>query len=203
MKLFPLLSLVFSVAALAVAVRIANPTPAVPSLTTLRSELADAQRRLSDSESKLLEVLSRLAQLERRYATSAEPSALSLSRTVAKPSLPLLAGGSYTLERDAVVYSDDAKLRFANDEVISSPTGVMVSDLEQKMVVGDLALETATGTLEANAAVVDMNKGMVTAKKFSFTFTPKKVVDGKGPNEAPAPAPTAVTAPAAQEPRRP
>jgi hypothetical protein len=63
----------------------------------------------------------------------------------------------------------------------------MVSDDQQKIVAGDLAVETAQGTIKSKGAVIDLNKGEMTADSVSFTRedTSKK----KQPNKAPEPTP--------------
>ena len=41
--------------------------------------------------------------------------------------------------------------------MVSSPTGVMVSDQEQKIIGGDLTVETAKGTLQLTDGVIRVN----------------------------------------------
>ena len=105
--------------------------------------------------------------------------------------LPGLVEGTYTLLDGTVVYSPDAKLKLGTGVSISSPTGLMVSDHEQKIVGGDLAVETGDVSVQAREAIVDVSKGVITAK--SMTVTSKSASKPKTPNKAPEPTPGSVT----------
>jgi hypothetical protein len=111
--------------------------------------------------------------------------------------------GSYAFENGAVVYGPDAKVRIANDLTVSSPAGVMVSDYDQKMIVGDLKLENGTSTMNASDAVVDVAKH--TFRATSVSVSPKNPADQKKSNPQPSEPSTAlaVTPSAAQETRQP
>jgi len=68
----------------------------------------------------------------------------------------VLASGTYVSANDTFVYSPDALLKFGKNLQVSSPSGLMVSDSEQKIVGGDLSikakdvlLETSDGILKA------------------------------------------------------
>ncbi len=84
---------------------------------------------------------------------------------------PALLSGNFTRENDALVYDADARLRLANDLTLSSPTGVMVSDEQQKIFAGDMAVETARNTIVAHEAVLDTTSGQMTATVASISFT--------------------------------
>jgi hypothetical protein len=60
-----------------------------------------------------------------------------------KLKLPNKVTGSFTLVDGTVVYSEDAVVRMGSAS-ISSSAGVMVSDKEQKQLVGDLKIGNAT-----------------------------------------------------------
>lgn len=82
--------------------------------------------------------------------------------------LPGLVKGTYTLLDGTLIYSPDAQLKLGTGVLVSSPTGLMVSDDEQKIVGGDLAIETGNGVVNAQDAVVDVAKGVMTAESVSF-----------------------------------
>lgn len=73
--------------------------------------------------------------------------------------LPGLVKGTYTLLDGSVLYSTDAQLKLGDGFVISSPTGVMVSDEKQSVVRGDLSIQLTSpdskSTIEATEATVD------------------------------------------------
>jgi len=83
--------------------------------------------------------------------------------------LPSLAKGSYVLVDGTVVYSPDAQLKLGRGVLISSPTGVMVSDPQQKEVAGDLTIESSHYSVQATDAVVNVNQGHATAKSIHVT----------------------------------
>jgi len=55
---------------------------------------------------------------------------------------PDLVRGSFTQKDDTIFYSPDAQLNFGNGVMISSPSGLMLSDKERAIVAGDLVVET-------------------------------------------------------------
>jgi|HubBroStandDraft_1064217.scaffolds.fasta_scaffold379695_1 hypothetical protein len=57
-----------------------------------------------------------------------------------------LTKGTFTEVDGTIVYSADAQLDIGHGRLVSSPTGVMVSDLEQQHISGDLVIESADGT---------------------------------------------------------
>lgn len=118
--------------------------------------------------------------------------ALSLrsSKIGAAVSLPGLVNGTYTLVDGTVVYSPDAQLKLGSGWLISSPTGVMVSDKEQKIIAGDLTLQNAKRTMQATDAVLDVSTGRVMAKGL--------VMRVKESNQPP-PTPAAGTPPVAKD----
>jgi hypothetical protein len=57
-----------------------------------------------------------------------------------------LTKGTFTEVDGTIVYSADAQLDIGHGRLVSSPTGVMVSDVEQQHIAGDLLIESADGT---------------------------------------------------------
>jgi hypothetical protein len=162
MKNVTALALVVSTIALVIAFRALNSRAVV--LQSLQGGLAQAQADLHKTEAKLSEVSARLSEVEKRYALAPQPA----STVVTTAHLPLLAAGSYTVEHDAVVYDWNASLRVWDRTAVRSPTGVMVSDLDQRMIAGDLTMETPTSTLQAEGAALDVRAKTVTAKRLTF-----------------------------------
>ncbi len=173
MKTVLALSLLISAVALVIALRLLRPDADALQLSSLRLDLGNAQTKLRDSELKLAEVLPRLAELEKKYATLSHPVSSVTPKKVATPTLPILSSGSCTVESSALVYSSDAKLRVGSEVLVTSPTGVMVSDLEQKKIFGDLTMEAPKGTIRANEAIVDVRKKTMTGKTMTVTFKKK------------------------------
>jgi hypothetical protein len=104
----------------------------------------------------------------------ADVSVLTLRGSkVRAPSVLRVTKGSYRVLDHAVVYGPDAEIRIGG-RLISSPTGVMVSDLDQKIVVGDFTVETAGGTTQFEEGVLQVTGAgtTVTAKSASFTSKP-------------------------------
>lgn len=203
MKTIPVLSLAVAAAALLIAVRAPRPTaPASPNLSQqrelddVRATLRDVRATLRDSNSRVAEISARLAELERRYAAQASPASTGAVQKVAPPILPSLASGSYTVEQNAVVYGKDAELRIWSEMAVRSPNGVMVSNLSQTTVVGDLTMQSPRGTVQVDGAVIDVEKKVVTGRE--FVFRPEKK-----PYQTSEPTSTAVTTPPVQQPRQP
>jgi hypothetical protein len=123
---------------------------------------------------------------------------LRISKTGQGASVLTLTKGTYKLVDGTVVYSPEAQVKMGG-KVIFSPTGVMVSDESQKIFSGDLAIETAKGTVQFNDAILTLDDAgiKVTAKSSHFTARPT------APNPLPDPTPKPVTAPAGQPVRQP
>jgi hypothetical protein len=176
MKIIATLSLIISTAAVIIALRAPRPRATVLPSLSQRGELDDVRARLRESDSKLAEVSGRLVELEKRHGPPSQSVSPVMQKATA-PSLPMLVGGSFAVEQNAVVYSPDAKLRLGSDVAVRSPTGVMVSDLEQQIIVGDLAMETPRGTTQANGAVIDVRKKTMSAERMVFTNESSKTTD--------------------------
>jgi len=99
-----------------------------------------------------------------------------------------LGKGVYERANETYVYSPDAQLNFGRHLQISSPTGLMVSDPEQKIVGGDLNIRAKDVTLETSDGLLS------TAADGSVKFTGKtltmKFEDKKPAPEASTAAPS-------------
>jgi hypothetical protein len=94
------------------------------------------------------------------------------------------ADGSYPEARNAIIHPRDARVRVLDGVTVSSPSGLMVSNLEQTMIVGDLVVETPKGNVHTNGAVFDAKNKVMTADR--MTFTSKKAPSQATPGSAPA-----------------
>jgi len=184
MKILSTISLVVSTFALLVAISTLRPRSTPELAKEPIRDTVDTFRRLREVETRSAELLSRVTELERRYTGTAPAITSAFAPKVTTPLLPLSTHGSYTFERDAVIYGPDTVVRVSAETTVSSPNGVMVSDLQQKMIVGDLTVKTATAVVHAPGAVMDVSKETVTAEILKFEFLP---------NKAPEPTTTAVT----------
>jgi len=117
--------------------------------------------------------------VEEKSAPPSEPSApapafTTVAATPAPASNdahPLLLEGTFTTEDRALIYESDAKLQLPNNVFLSSPTGVMVSDEQQKIFAGDMQLLTTQQTISANEAVLTLQPGgssVLTSKTLSI-----------------------------------
>ena len=75
--------------------------------------------------------------------------------------LPNMIKGSFTLVDGAVIYSEEAVVRLGATSIAASG-GVMVSDKEQKQIIGDLKIRNAT--FENGCAIEKDGKVIVTAE---------------------------------------
>jgi hypothetical protein len=91
--------------------------------------------------------------------------------------VPRLVKGTFTLVDGTIVYSADAQLDLGHGMLVSSPTGVMVSDEEQQHISGDLVVETAEAKTSMENAFLTLDKAQMTWTSDSAT-TEKK----DGPN---------------------
>jgi hypothetical protein len=145
-----------------------------------RAELARAQAAVAATEDKLAVLERDLAGTREQLAVSQETAKeallnLNLMRdnTPAADSLTGLVKGTSTLLDDTLVYSADAQLRLGKSVVVSSPTGLMLSDKDLATVAGDLAVETPSGTMQAAHAFIDVNNGKIEMTADSMTFSNK------------------------------
>ena len=127
-----------------------------------RAELDALRARVGDLSTKLESAASRIDGLEKQRTELQLATAVLRS---ASPNAPILLEGSVRIENDALIYSPDAKLQIVGKNLkVSSKTGVMVSDVTRKTIVGNLTLETPEGIMEAKGAVMDVANGSYTAK---------------------------------------
>jgi hypothetical protein len=144
----------------------------------------------------LAEVSARLAEIQNDSTCVPENAPVAVPEGARTVRPPLVGGSSYPEVRNAIISGSEARLRVSKDAEVRSPTGVMVSDLEQKMIVGDLAVETPKGTLRADGAVFDARSRVMTAERMTFSSK-------KEPSQALEPTRTPVTDRAAHAPRQP
>jgi hypothetical protein len=69
-----------------------------------------------------------------------------------------LEKGTFTVVDGMIVYSADARLDIGHGRLVSSPTGVMVSDADQLHIAGDLVIEGPEGTTTAEDAFITVDK---------------------------------------------
>jgi hypothetical protein len=186
MKIKILVSLILSVVIVAFAMHLMGLER---ERDALRARLMVAHRKTGELETKLAAASARIEALEKRLADQVSASLSAIKSEAARESSPTLAAGSYSRESGAIVYSPDAKVRINSDLVVSSPTGVMVSDKSQQIFAGDLRFESATSSMEGTGAVFDNDNRRVLIKDPRLTPAPNAPVV---PNHSPEPAPGAV-----------
>lgn len=145
-----------------------------------KEELVKAQAAVAATEEKMAGLEEELeGTREQLVASQASARAaqrhLSMLRdnTPETGASPGLVKGTYALMDDTLVYSADAQLKVGKSVLISSPTGLMLSDREVATVAGDLAVETPSGTMQATHAFIDVNGGKIEMTADSMSFTNK------------------------------
>jgi len=88
-----------------------------------------------------------------------------------------LTKGTFTVVDGTIVYSADAQLDIGHGMLVSSPSGVMVSDEAQQHISGDLVIETQNDTTTMQNAFLTVDKAHVETTSDS-SVTVKK----EGPN---------------------
>ncbi len=68
-----------------------------------------------------------------------------------------LVKGTFTVVDGAIIYGADAQLDIGHGILVSSPTGVMVSDADQQHIAGDLVIETLEGTTTTENAFLSVD----------------------------------------------
>jgi hypothetical protein len=89
---------------------------------------------------------------------------------IPNPPVALLTG-TFTREDGSFIYDADAKLRLAKDVILSSPTGVMVSNEKQTLFAGDMQIESGKNTITAHEGVLDTAANQMKATVASISFT--------------------------------
>jgi hypothetical protein len=121
-----------------------------------------------------------------------------ISKAGQTTSVATLTKGTYKLVDGTVVYSPEAQMKIGG-KLIFSPTGVMVSDESQKIFSGDLAIETARGTVQFSDAVLTLDDAGIklTAKSAHLAVKPSVL------NQSPDPTPKSAMSSAGQPARQP
>ena len=143
-------------------------------IAALKQELKVAQEQLAAQE---------LAKISVAQAKFNEP-------VMAGPDSPTVLGlvkGGYERANETYVYSPDAQLNVGRHLRISSPTGLMVSDPEQKIVGGDL-------NIKADSVMLESSDGLLTTAadgsvKFIGKTLTMKFDDNKPESENPVATP--------------
>jgi len=60
-----------------------------------------------------------------------------------------------------IVYGPDAQLDIGHGMLVSSPSGVMVSDADQRHIAGDLVIDTQDGTTTTENAFLSVDSAHV------------------------------------------
>jgi hypothetical protein len=81
------------------------------------------------------------------------------SRLQETPSSAQAAKGTYVLPDGTIVYGKNTLLRLRNGTIVSSPTGVMVSDAGLDHIDGDLLIESEHRTMKSNGAFIYFEGG--------------------------------------------
>jgi hypothetical protein len=68
-----------------------------------------------------------------------------------------LVKGTFTVVEGAIIYGADAQLDIGHGILVSSPTGVMVSDADQQHIAGDLVIETLEATTTTENAFLSVD----------------------------------------------
>jgi hypothetical protein len=68
-----------------------------------------------------------------------------------------LVKGTFTAVDGAIIYGTDAQLDIGHGMLVSSPTGVMVSDADQRHIAGDLVIETSEATTTTENAFMSLD----------------------------------------------
>lgn len=143
-------------------------------LIQARAAEAGARREVAAARQELAQMREQLAAAQekvRRAETHPDTAAGAPAEAPAPASE--LVKGSYLVIDDTRVYSPDAELKVGRDIVISSPSGLMLSDNDMSLVAGDLSVKTAGGTLQTTHAFIDVNSGRIDLTADSVNFTNK------------------------------
>jgi hypothetical protein len=144
-----------------------------------RASLKNADDRIVTLERELSVAQEQLATQE-KVKSSGEGASPPEANTSERPLALGMAKGAYVLSNETYVYSPDAQLNFGSHLQISSPTGLMVSDPEQKIVGGDLSIKAKGMMLETSDGL------LTTTADGSVKFT-GKTLTMKFEDKAPAP----------------
>jgi hypothetical protein len=160
----------------------------------IKTSLARLETRLAAAE----------AELEAR--SHAAQRSVVQDYTTPLPSGPDVETRQREFPRDVLVYDEHDHLDVFG-AMVSSPSGIMVSDAGQKLIVGDLRIALDDAVLVADGATIDTVSRRITAKSVSKHQKPSNLeryrievpILPEWPNKSLQPTPTAVMPPAAQE----
>jgi len=181
-------------------------------LDRTRAALAESQRKIEQLESErvpraqydiarasLRIADDRIATLEKNLNAAYDlmaaqqlplPSETALAtNATATPQPPAtnlhLANGGYVVANGTHVYSPDSQLELGQNLQVTSPTGLMVTDTEQRVVGGDLAIKAKGMTMETNDGLL-ATQADGTVKFIGNTLTMKFDEKKAKPNQPPA-----------------
>ncbi|MFT3867211.1 MAG: hypothetical protein QM715_01825 [Nibricoccus sp.] len=144
-----------------------------------RASLRIADERISTLEKNLNAAYDLMA--EQQITPPTELASANSSPTSGTPATPPtnfhLANGGYIVTNDTHVYSADSELALGKNLKVSSPTGLMVTDTEQRIVGGDLAIKAKGVTMASEDGLLMTNAdGTVkfTGSNLTMKFDEKK-----------------------------
>jgi len=141
-------------------------------LEQARAQVAGIEAKLQAAEAELQGTREQLALSQESVRSAEQHFAAAARASAAVPEEPLgLLKGSYTQVDDTRVYSPDAQLKVARGVLVTSPTGLMLSDNNLATIAGDLAVETAAGTMQVAHAFLDVSAGKVELTADHVTFS--------------------------------
>jgi hypothetical protein len=88
-----------------------------------------------------------------RDSSSAQAPAIGDSQRVVR-----LTKGTFTEVDGEIVYGPGAELDLGNGMLVSSPSGVMVSDVDQRHIAGDLVIDSQYGTTTTENAFLSIDQ---------------------------------------------
>jgi len=157
---------------------------------TTRASLKIADEHIATLERGLKAAQELLLAAQEREKPAAPSTSKPETNEPAKPVEWGLVKGAYESSNETYVYSPDAQLNFGRHLQISSPTGLLVTDPEQKIVGGDLAIRAKDVTLEtSDGLLTTAEDGTVkfTGKTLTMKFDDKKSMPDESTAAPPPP----------------
>jgi|GEM_PF-3471016 hypothetical protein len=152
--------------------RVPKPAPTVPAPPVARDSAKRAPTSSDMSPMTPMGPIGAISETTKPTAPSSDEQVVELSNggfTVSPK--PTLFEGTVTREGGNLLYESDAKLRLSGNVILSSPTGVMVSNEKQTLFAGDMQIEAAKNTITAHEGTLDTTTGKMTALIASISFT--------------------------------
>jgi hypothetical protein len=154
-----------------------TPLPLKPTdhqLARMENELVQIEKnvdsRFGTIESQLLKLSHEYSDFNSNKNQDIKPIDSQAVAVASKPWMPVLTNGTYALENNAIVYDDDSRIQLSPQmTVIPSKGGVMVSDVSQKLVNGDLVVERPEGSLATSGASLSVATKTLTSDTATFT----------------------------------